>query len=76
VKLVPGSCSETWPVLSHDGNEDIIIKVEGETDMKEQEIHVAVRFPPIKVEHDYHSSMPHTPTAFQSILHHLSTPQL
>ena len=76
MKLVSGSCSETWPALSHDGNEVIIIKVEEEIDIKEQEIPVAVGFPPVKAEHDYHFSMTHTPTAFQSILHHLSTPQL
>jgi len=63
--------------LSHDGNEVIIIKVEGEDiDIKEQEIPVAVVLPPVKAEHDYHSSMPHTPTASQTILHHLSTPQI
>ena len=76
MKLLPRSCSETCPVLSHDGNEVINIKVEEAIDIKEQEIHVAVVFPPVKAEHDYHSSIPHTPTAFQSILHHLSTPQL
>ena len=44
--------------------------------IKEQEIPAAVALPPVEAEHDYHSSMPHTPTASQSILHHLSTPQL
>jgi len=73
---VPGSSSETWPALPHDGNEVIIIKVEEDLDIKEQEIPVAVVLPPVKAEHDYHSSMPHTPTASQSTLHHLSTPQL
>lgn len=62
--------------MSHDGNEVIIIKVEEDVDVKEQKIPVAVALPPVKAEHDNHSSMPHTPTASQSILHHLSTPQL
>jgi hypothetical protein len=60
--------------LSHDGNEVVIIKVEENIGIKEQEIPEAVVLPPVKAEHDYHSSMPHTPTASQSILHHLSTP--
>jgi hypothetical protein len=59
---VPGSCNETRPVLSHDGNEVVIIKFEEDIDIKEQEIPVAVVLPPVKAEHDYHSSMPHTPT--------------
>jgi len=62
--------------LSHDGNEVIIIKVEQDTGIEEQEIPVAVALPPVKDEHDYHSRMPHTPTASQSTLHHISTPQL
>jgi hypothetical protein len=52
--------------MSHDGNEVIIIKVEEDIDIKEQEIPVAVALPPVKAEHDYHSSMLHTPTAPQS----------
>ena len=76
MKLAPGSSNETWPALSHDGNEVIIIKVEEDIDIKEQEIPVAVVLPPVKAEHDYHSSMPHTPSASQATLHHLSTPQL
>jgi hypothetical protein len=76
VKLVPGSCSETRPALSHNGNEFIIIKVEEEVHIKEQEIPVAVGLPPVKAEHDYHSSMLHTPTASLSTLHYLSTSQL
>jgi hypothetical protein len=76
VKLVPGSCSETCPALSHDGNEVIIIKVEEDIDIKGQEIPVAVVLPPVKAENDYHSSMPHTLTASQSILHHLRTSPL
>jgi hypothetical protein len=59
--------------LSHYRNEVVIIKVEEDIDIKEQEIPVAVALPPVKAEHDYHSSMPHTLTASQSTLHHLST---
>ena len=69
MKLVPGSSEETWPVLSRDGNGVVIINVEEDVDIKEQEIPVAVVLPPVKAEHEYHSSMPHTPTASQSILH-------
>ena len=76
MKLVPGSSTDTHPSLTHDGNEVVIIEVEEDVDIKEQEIPAAVALPPVKAEHDYHSSMPHTPTASQSTLHHLSTPQL
>jgi creatinine amidohydrolase/Fe(II)-dependent formamide hydrolase-like protein len=44
LRVVPGSCSETRPVLSHGGNEVMIMRVEEDADVKEEDIPVAVKF--------------------------------
>jgi creatinine amidohydrolase/Fe(II)-dependent formamide hydrolase-like protein len=50
LRVVPGSCRETCPVLPHGGNEVIIMRVEDEVDMKEEDIPVAVKFSTAKVK--------------------------
>ena len=55
LRVVPGSCSETCPVLSHGGNEVVIMRVEEEVDVKEEDIPVAVKFSTAKVKCRSHS---------------------
>jgi hypothetical protein len=47
---VPGSCTETCPTSSHDGNQTINIKVEDVSDLKDEDNSVPISIPGLKPE--------------------------
>jgi hypothetical protein len=52
LEVVPGSYCETYLTSSHDENEVVSIKVEGETEVQEEKDPLMITVPPVQTENE------------------------